>query len=385
MFIPWLKDFGKRLLRLSARLVGRQLHYKQETEALLTPYIVDYRPEDRVMLPAVQDAGNVQRSVFHAKEAITSPTYVWHMPTTLETSRVLRSGTVQHQRTVLCTDYWTHQVVKDGFLRRRRTVVHVDTLVAPFSHQPDMIAFGGYYDYIYLIFAKLCRIENTLPNGFADAALTYPLFHTAYESELLTLLGFTPDRIFDSREYEVRATTYLLGNGGDWFYPNVHDVTLARARLAPLIAYNPAEQPARRLYISRAGRRRITNETALMQVLEAYGFSFVEDCPRSIAEQLHLYNGASFIIGPHGASFSNITWCQPGTSLHELCSVNYAPDFFLYLAQLNRLHYSVSLHGSVRRQSVARSLVEDITVSIPIVERILPHWLNSELQPAQTA
>lgn len=382
MFITWLKNTAKRLLRLAARLVGQPLHYKHETDALLTPYVVDHTPEQRVLLPTIGDSGTTERTVFDAKEAVTLPTYVWHLPTTPAATRVLRSGAVSHRGTVLCTDYWTHHVVKDSLRPRRRTVVHVETVVAPFSHYPDMMAFGGYYDYIYLIFAKLCRIEQTRPGGFAGVAITYPLFHTAYEAELLTLLGFTPDRIFDSRAYELRANTYLLGNGGDWFYPNQNDVVAARQRLAPLLP-NLEVHPAHRLYISRAGRRRIVNEEALMRLLEPYGFSFVEDRPRSLAEQLNLYQGASFIIGPHGASFSNISWCQPGTYLHELCSVNYAPDFFLYLATLRQMVYSASLHGVVRRQSIAQSLVEDITVSIPTVERILPHWLNSQLQPTE--
>ena len=367
------------LIHQLAALSGWRLLTRQQTEGVLTPHVIASQPEGHVPLPEIRDAGNPDRIVFRAKVAITPPAWVWHLPAPKQTSTVLPCGAVKTGDTVLCTDYWNHQAFLDRLRPRTRPVVYVETVVAPFGHHQDPLTFGGYYDFICLVTTKLCRMEASLPNGFTDMAIAYPLFGTAYEVELLTYLGFAPDRIFDSRQVEVRANHYLLGSGGDWFYPSLADVEAVQKRLSPLIPLTPLLGPTR-IYMSRTGRRRVTNEDALMRMLTQYGFVYVEDKPGSLGEQLSLYRGASFIIGPHGASFTNINWCTPGTHLHELCSVNYAPDFFLYLAQARQLHYSVSLHGEPLRQRFRQALVEDITVSIPVVERHLNHLLQAQTQ-----
>lgn len=349
----------------------------------LQGYLIDEQPASVVTLPDVADTLNTDRQVFQAQDALTKPTYVWQLPASDTPAMLLSSGTVKFGNTILCPDYWNHHVLVDRLQPRPRTIVEVDTLVAPFGHIPDGITFGGYYDFIYLIFAKLCRIEKTLPEGFSNAAIAYPLFNTDYETELLTLLGFTPDRIFDSRQVDVRSKRCLLANGGDWFHPNLSDLALVYDRLQPLLVTDSQPPFSDRVFISRGGRRRIIHEDVVMNRLSEYDFTFIEDKPRTIAEQINLYHHASIILGPHGASFSNINWCRPGTHLHELCSANYSPDFFLYLAQVRQMSYSVSLHGKVRRQSIRRSLVEDIPVTVSEIERVVERLLTAQLNGAE--
>ncbi len=368
-----------RLIHRLAALRGWQLLTRQQTENILSPNVIASQPEGYVSLSEVRDAGNPGRIVFPAKTAVTPPAWIWQLPAPTQTSAVLPCGALKTGDTVLCTDYWNHQAFLDQLRPRSRPVVYVETLVAPFGHHQDPLTFGGYYDFMCLIMTKLCRMEASLPSGFTNMAIAYPLFNTPYEVELLTYLGFAPENIFDSRQTEVRARQYLLGSGGDWFYPGLSDVEVLHKRLMPLVK-PPTQTGPSRIYISRAGRRRVVNEEALMTMLSQYGFVYVEEKSGSLSEQLSLFRGAGFIIGPHGASFTNINWCSPGTYLHELCSVNYAPDFFQYLAQVRQLHYSVSLHGKLLQQRFRKALVEDINVSIPVVERHLNQLLQSQTQ-----
>lgn len=377
--ISRVKNIYIWLLHRLAVASGWILLTRKQTEDILTNHAISAQPEGHLPLPEIRDAGNPDRIVFPAKVAITPPAWVWHLSVPKQIGTVLPCGAVKAGDTVLCTDYWNHQAFVDRLQPRSRPVVYVETVIAPFGHHQDPLTFGGYYDFIYLIATKLCRIEASLPNGFTGMAIAYPLFGTSYEIELLTYLGFDPDKIFDSRRVEVRANQYLLGSGGDWFYPNLADIEALQKRLSPLISQTPIPTPTR-IYMSRIGRRCVTNEEALMKMLAQYGFAYVEDKPGSLAKQLSLYQGASFILGPHGASFTNTNWCTPGTYIHELCSVNYAPDFFLYLAQARQLRYSVSLHGEPLRQRFRQALVEDITVSIPVVERHLNQLLYAPTQ-----
>lgn len=375
------KKLIKQLLMFSGRLLGLSLLSKIQTLDFLREHQLAHQPENRVILPQITDAALPDAVIFSQKEAVTQPTYVWQLTTPPPALSVLPSGNVRVANTVLCTDYWNHHVLYDQFLPRRRPIVPVDSLVAPFGHPQDMIAFGGYYDFIYLVAAKLCRIRESLPDrSFDSMAVAYPLFGTFYESELLSRLGFSPDRIYDSRRYELRPKACLLGNGGDWFYPNLADIAAIRSFLAPL---QPTQgQQTERTYISRAGRRRVVNEDALVAMLLRYGFTIVDDKPRSLAEQVAIYSRASLLLGPHGASFSNLIWAEPGTQIHELFTANYAPDFFLYLAQVAGLSYSASRHGKVGRMSQKQALVEDITVSVDSVERLLIGLLEQKRHPA---
>jgi capsular polysaccharide biosynthesis protein len=187
-------------------------------------------------------------------------------------------------------------------------------------------------------------------------------------------MGFRPEQIVDTRQYEIRFRRCLLGNNGHWFYPNAYDVQAIHRQLAPLI------QPSlrrNRLYISRAGRRRVLNEDKLVQMLSQYDFEYVEDKARSLGEQLSIYNRASFLIGPHGASFSNLIWSQPGTQLVELFSPNYTPNFFQYLSALTGLHYTATRQGKPD-PTQPNNLIEDMTVDVSALERHLNQLLETE-------
>jgi capsular polysaccharide biosynthesis protein len=98
----------------------------------------------------------------------------------------------------------------------------------------------------------------------------------------------------------------------------------------------------------------------------------IEDKKRTVSEQMAIYRNAEFIIGPHGASFSNIIWCEPGTHLMELFSPNYAPDFFLYLAKMMDMEYSAYYNDLPNKNiDYLVGLVENIQVSIPKLEACL--------------
>ena len=199
--------------------------------------------------------------------------------------------------------------------------------------------WGDYYDNVFLVAGKLCRIRDTLSEfDFTSALVVYPLFTTTYEPEYLALLGIETNRVFDSRTTNVTFDQCILADVGHWFYPNSADVAALRKHVLPQIP--PATGPRDRIYISRSNRRCVLNESEVIDLLKQYNFRVIEDKPCSVAEQVAIYRNTGFIIGPHGTSFTNILWCQPGAHLFELFSPTYYPDFFRYLATLLGLGYS---------------------------------------------
>ena len=369
----------KRFLKTILGWTGFKTLTQEQTVDFLRPFQVAAFPFHHQPLPEVADVADASKILFRPHEAVTYTGFVWQYSGNSPKTGLLRSGNLHTNGTVLCTDFNTQDAVKDLVRPQpRRQIHHAETLVAPFGHYQDGFAFVGYYDFMMLVAAKLSLIKQALPSvDFAEATIAYPLFDTTYEQEFLAHLGFRPDRILDSRQHEVKFKQCLLSNNGDWSYPNAANLMALRRQLLRLVD-NPDTQHNQRIYISRAGRRRVLNEAELITMLMRYGFTIIEDKPRTLAEQATMYNRASLILGPHGASFANLVCCQPKTHLFELFAPGYIPNFFLYLAELMGMTYSGYVPGSITYSPnwiTAENQAEDITVSVSDIEQSLNQYL----------
>ncbi|WP_080239151.1 glycosyltransferase family 61 protein [Spirosoma rigui] len=365
--VGWGKELGVEVLN------------REQSVDFLASYLVSAQPGDQITLPAVYDFTDTSKRIFTATEAVSEPVYVWHYKADPKKASLLHCGALFAEGKILCMDWHENRQLFRDFVRlKKRAIRDVDTVIAPWSHYLDGIQFGGYYDYLVLVAGKLCRIKESVSEEiFCQSSVAYPLFNTTYERELLALIGFGADRIFDSRLTSIRFNNCIVSNSGHWFYPNMEDLMALKRHIEQNLKPPVAGRVPDRLYISRSGRRRVQNEPELIRLLEKYDIKVIRDEPRTIAEQVEMYQNASFIIGPHGASFSNILWCKPGTQLVELFSANYVPDFFLYMAKRLGLQYYAYHHGSASSDRFSQ-LEEDIVVSIPDLDRSLQEFFTEK-------
>ena len=361
------KTFNK-LVEWRLSLSGIRLLSREQTIALLRTHKQLVLPATHVKLPEIIKLSDPGTVIFQQTESFTNSSFVWSIETSAQKVTVLPYGAVKMGDDILCTDFDTDGYFNDLFSRQKRTVRRVDLVLAPWSQYLDGVRFGGYYDFVLLVAAKLARMKEVLPaDEFVQAIVAYPLFSTPYEREYLQLLGLQTNHIFDSRTTEFIAERVVTGNSGHWFYPNPADIFSLKKYVEKNLALPFA--PRRRLYIGRSGRRRITNEPELIALLKRFDFTVIDDVPRSVAEQAAIYSSASFIVGPHGASFSNLLYCQPGTHLLELFSPNYTPNFFQYMCQVLGHRYSAYHNGKpARNKGIVESLESDITVSVAEIE-----------------
>lgn len=71
--------------------------------------------------------------------------------------------------------------------------------------------------------------------------------------------------------------------------------------------------PAERVFLARPqGDRKSPNRAEIVRVAERHGFAVVEPQKLSFEEQVQLFRQARIIVGPGGAAFTNILFCQPG-------------------------------------------------------------------------
>ncbi len=352
------------------KVMGVKFLDKIKTVIFLRIYRVSNHPQKALLLPEVVNPQDIRNPVFPATQALIEPVFVWRYTVNEAKAKQLPYGGIMTADKILCLDANTDDFYRNTLHRQKRETIHTKILIAPWSHYLDGFMWGGYYDFVILVAGKLCRMKDTMSaSDFTNALVSYPLFDTTYEREYLALLGIQPERVLDSRRANVTFEECILGNIGHWFYPNAADVRTLRHHI--LTKMPPAPPKRNRIYISRSGRRRIVNERELIMLLKNYDFQIIDDTPRSVADQVAIYQQASFIIGPHGASFTNILWCEPGTHLFELFSPTYIPGFFRYLAHLLDLSYSAYYHGPIPSGDWAKGLNDDMYVSISELERCL--------------
>jgi hypothetical protein len=376
-FLTIIKRNLKNQSRFVAKCLGIKLLNWDETKSILKEYSIKHGKIEEYVLPEVYDIINSSKLIFPKTKVTTPETYAWKYDTKKSNAIILSNGSVMIGKSVLDTDFGNLIVLKDKLKTDNRSVISAKLLIAPWSHY-----WSGYYDYVYFVITKLVRLKTVISDSeWNSAIIAYPIVHSGFEKELLTLLDLRPEQIVDSRATKVLAETYLLGNNGSWFYPNSTDILSLKRALQN--KFKLAESTNKRIYISRAGRRKINNEPALIKVLEKYNFTVVEDKARTIAEQAEIYYNATVVIGPHGASFANIIWCKPGTHLIELFPVNYMPEYFRYLAYVLGLNYSAyCFHPILKHGLVDHAYVNDnVDVDVNDIDHFLLSLLEYNKEP----
>lgn len=117
----------------------------------------------------------------------------------------------------------------------------------------------------------------------------------------------------------------------------------------------------RRLYLTRRGalERDIINESFLTDFLELKGFEIIDGGKISFDEQVAAFRDAEIVIGPHGASFSNLSFCSPNTLVIEIIGgSHFMPCFTFLAAQLDLIYIPISAatvgaHMAINDENIA--------------------------------
>jgi len=103
--------------------------------------------------------------------------------------------------------------------------------------------------------------------------------------------------------------------------------------------------PELRIYLSRAGarRRRVTNESAVIELLQGYGFISIRPETMSLREQVDVFQRASVIVGPHGAAFGGMVFSTEAKVL-VLYPEQHPGEYFYTMARRIGLEHFALIH-----------------------------------------
>ena len=335
----WIVLTLKKFTPLIARLLKVQILNKDQTLSFLKYAEINKYPPISVELEPVENFGNINNSFW--KKDIVRCSYSAVYCISGEELKVLPYGGIQKGSKVLDLDFGSLQFMISGFKMIKRKKKNVKNCIILWSHN-----WGGYYDYLFFIYAKLLRIKEIMgEEEFKQSIVLYPLFETSFEGELLKIAGLEENQVYNVKNYTVEAVNYYFANNDSWYYPSIQDIK--NLQKISLSQTTNKSSDHKRIYISRNHRRILTNEAEIIKVLQDFDFQIIKDEARTIEEQMEIYSSADIILGPHGASFSNILWCRPNTILIELFSNQYYPPYFKYLANVLGLKYYAILENNV--------------------------------------
>lgn len=190
---------------------------------------------------------------------------------------------------------------------------------------------GEFYHWIHEVLPRFHLVEK---KGLSSC-LFFIESSKAFQRESLELLGILKENLISTDDYEAVKSPLLFVPSIS--HPSFWSCQYLRQKFIP--KFNKRKK--KKIYISRedAEKRRLVNEKEVFALLEKRGFEKVALSSMPLLEQMELFYNASAIIGPHGAGFSHIVFCDPGTPFLEFFSPTYVPAYYWRICNRASLPY----------------------------------------------
>ena len=229
---------------------------------------------------------------------------------------------------------------------------------------------GAFYHWMYEVLPRIHLVEKGgHPLDCVFAAQIEP-----FQKESLELLGLPEKSIINANAYDaITAPSLVVPSIPNM--PTKWGCDFLRERLLPKLD----TLPRKRLYVSRrdAGRRRVENEEEVFELLKRYGFERAELGKLPFKDQLELFRSAEIVIGPHGAGFSHLVFCDPGTPFLEFFHPGYVNVCYWYLCNImNHPYYYLFGEGERYPDYFDPHIDPDMRIDVVKLEKILKRMLH---------
>lgn len=195
-----------------------------------------------------------------------------------------------------------------------------------------------------------------------------------FQQESLSLLGIPLEKIVETDVHtHVHAEHLVVPSWSEQSGIYDHeDLEWLRKRLIKRDRFGSRTFP-KRFIISRAKakNRVLLNEPELADALRSAAFVPVELEALSLSEQIQLFAGAEALMGPHGAGFANIMFCDQGTKVVEFVNPNFAHQMFYYMASVLGLDYRYLVATASENSDPQK---QDLQVDVELVKEAVLSW-----------
>ena len=202
----------------------------------------------------------------------------------------------------------------------------------------------GYFHWMFDVLPRLGILDQA---GFdnknsIDKFVVNPLL-SKFHQETLDYLGITQDKLIVTNDhFHLKANQLVVPSlaGKSGHFPKFSCEFLRNSFLSVATATNN-KKSSKRIYVARGNvnKRKVINESELIDFLTKEGFEVVAMDKLSLREQISLFNSATIIVSPHGAALTNLVFCQPSTKVIELYNPNYMNGCYWHLSSQVGLSY----------------------------------------------
>ncbi|MDT4961584.1 MAG: hypothetical protein QOF87_1231 [Pseudonocardiales bacterium] len=237
---------------------------------------------------------------------------------------------------------------------------------------------SNYYHFLLDVLPRLGLLEQA--ETIDQPVRWYAPMATAFQRELLDLIGIEPDNIVDSSTItHVQAAELIVAS-----LPDSHlrtppwTVDFLRRRLLPLDA---KRVPGKCIYVTRGRQRHsriVVNESEVLNALSRFDFEVVDPGRMSVVQQIRAFAQAELIVAPHGAALANLAFASPGAAVIELLAPDFVQGCYWKLADcVPGLRYRYLIRNE-RQASPERmrGVASDINVDITALTRMLDELSN---------
>jgi capsular polysaccharide biosynthesis protein len=176
----------------------------------------------------------------------------------------------------------------------------------------------------------------------------------------------TPNMIL----YNTRGSNFYKT---DYFWACKDSINFLRNEILTKVNYT---KTASKVYFARKNKRRNFNDDELWELLQPYGFIKVYMESLTFMEQVNLMRNAKYIVGPTGASWTNIIFCDKGNK--GLCWQDRLITNFSAFSHLANM-VSFKLDYIIVYNSEAKITSDVFSSSYHIDLKIVKQWLEKNI------
>ena len=196
-------------------------------------------------------------------------------------------------------------------------------------------------NYYHWMFDILPRLDILRRSGLTP---DYYIVNTdaSFQRESLNLLNIPSTKIVNPTAHRhIQADNLIVPSLPGPIFGTTMQAQPCEFLRSSFLAPGDKKAPYRLLYISRSDSktRRLINEPEVLGMIMPLGFDVLTLAGMSFAKQVELFSQARIVIGPHGAGFSNVVFCQPGAVLIEILPKGRSVDCFEKVAGFVGLDY----------------------------------------------
>ena len=170
------------------------------------------------------------------------------------------------------------------------------------------------------------------------------------QRETLRHLGIKPNQIINSRSEKHISADKVIFTSHPWYTKGkFHDQSHKLPKWSIIwvkntfLSFKKKFKSNKKIFLDRSNSKyshcQIINNKELKIFLRSLGFKFVKPDKLSFAKQVYMFWNAKFVIGAHGAAFTNIIFCRPKTQIVELRPHGHPGRNYQRIASINKLRY----------------------------------------------